>query len=60
MREQAFAQDYDPSVVDRFGVWLSARQIRRWVPSFVGKRVADLDALGEYIITRSRAGMWTT
>ncbi|MEY4545152.1 MAG: hypothetical protein RL685_1347 [Pseudomonadota bacterium] len=42
MREQAFAQDYDPSVVDRFGVWLSARQIRRWVPSFVGKRVADL------------------
>jgi SAM-dependent methyltransferase len=42
VRAQAFAQDYDPSVVDRFGVWLSARQIRRWVPSFVGKRVADV------------------
>jgi SAM-dependent methyltransferase len=41
-RERAFAQDHDPSVVDRFGVWLSARQIRRWVPSFKGKRVADL------------------
>lgn len=42
MRAKAFAQDYDPSVVDRFGVWLSARQIRRWVPSFAGKRVADV------------------
>jgi SAM-dependent methyltransferase len=42
MREQAFAQGYDPTLVDRFGVWLSARQIRRWVPSFAGKRVADL------------------
>lgn len=41
-RDRAFAQDHDPSVVDRFGVWLSARQIRRWVPSFKGKRVADL------------------
>ena len=42
MREQAFAQGYDPTLVDRFGVWLSTRQIRRWVPSFAGKRVADL------------------
>jgi 2-polyprenyl-3-methyl-5-hydroxy-6-metoxy-1,4-benzoquinol methylase len=42
VRAKAFAQDYDPSVVDRFGVWLSARQIRRWVPSFTGKRVVDV------------------
>ena len=28
-------------MVDRFGVWLSARQIRRYVPSFAGKRVGD-------------------
>jgi SAM-dependent methyltransferase len=42
MRTAAFAQNYDPTVVDRLGVWLSARQIRRWVPSFNGKRVADL------------------
>src|SRR3954465_14233002 len=41
MRTRAFAEDYAPSVVDRFGVWLSARQIRRWVPSFAGKRVGD-------------------
>jgi SAM-dependent methyltransferase len=41
-RTQAFAQDYAPSLTDRFGVWLSGRQIHRWVPSFTGKRVADL------------------
>jgi SAM-dependent methyltransferase len=42
VRAKAFAQDYDPSLVDRFGVWLSARQIRRWVPSFADKRVLDV------------------
>lgn len=41
MRQRAFAQDYEPSTVDRFGVWLSARQIRRWVPEFRGQRVLD-------------------
>src|SRR5262249_6075840 len=41
-RTQSFAQGYDPSLTDRFGVWLSARQISRWVPSFAGKRVGDI------------------
>jgi 2-polyprenyl-3-methyl-5-hydroxy-6-metoxy-1,4-benzoquinol methylase len=41
-RTEAFAQSYAPSLTDRFGVWLSALQIRRWVPSFAGKRVADI------------------
>ena len=41
-RTEAFAQSYDPSLTDRFGVWLSARQIHRWVPSFAGKRVGDI------------------
>ena len=41
-REASFGQGYAPTLVDRFGVWLSARQIRRWVPSFAGKRIADL------------------
>ncbi|MES1206524.1 MAG: methyltransferase domain-containing protein, partial [Pseudomonadota bacterium] len=27
--------------VDRFGVWLSARRIRRYVPTFAGKRIGD-------------------
>jgi 2-polyprenyl-3-methyl-5-hydroxy-6-metoxy-1,4-benzoquinol methylase len=41
MRRYAFAQTYSPSLIDRFGVWLSAHQIRGWVPSFEGKRVGD-------------------
>lgn len=41
MRTKAFAQDYSPTVVDRFGVYLSSRTIRRHVPSFAGKRVGD-------------------
>ncbi len=41
MRRAAFAETYSPSIVDRFGVWLSARQIRSWIPSFAGKRVGD-------------------
>jgi SAM-dependent methyltransferase len=42
VRAEAFAQSYDPSLTDRFGVWLSARQIHRQIPSFEGKRVADV------------------
>jgi SAM-dependent methyltransferase len=41
-RTEAFGQGYQPTAVDRFGVWLSARQIRRFVPSFARKTVADL------------------
>ena len=41
MRTEAFGQGYSPTVVDRFGVWLSARAIKRWVPTFEGKRVGD-------------------
>jgi SAM-dependent methyltransferase len=41
-RTQSFGQGYEPTLVDRFGVWLSARQIRRYFPSFRGKVIADL------------------
>jgi len=41
-RTESFGQGYAPTAVDRFGVWLSARQIHRFVPSFAGLRVADL------------------
>jgi SAM-dependent methyltransferase len=41
-RTRSFGEGYAPTPVDRFGVWLSARQIRRFVPSFAGLRVADL------------------
>jgi len=40
-RQRAFGQDYKPTAVDRFGVWLSARQIRRYVGSLAGKRIGD-------------------
>jgi len=40
-RTQSFGQDYQPTLVDRFGVWLSSRQIRRHVADWRGKRIAD-------------------
>ncbi len=40
-RQGSFGQAARLTVVDRLGVWLSARQIRRWAPSFRGKRVGD-------------------
>jgi SAM-dependent methyltransferase len=42
MRRQAYGEDRPLSWVDRFGVWLSARGIRRFVPDFRGLAVADL------------------
>jgi SAM-dependent methyltransferase len=41
-RSTSFGQGYAPTPVDRFGVWLSARQIRRHVPAFQGAAIADL------------------
>jgi len=42
MRQAAFGENHALTPVDRFGVWLSGRQIRRWVPSFRERRVADV------------------
>ena len=52
-RETSFGEGYQPTVVDKLGVWLSARQIRRYVPSFQGKRLADLGAGYRAAFTRS-------
>lgn len=52
-RESSFGQGYSPTAVDRFGVWLSARQIRRHVPSFRGKQIADLGCGFHAAFTRS-------
>jgi 2-polyprenyl-3-methyl-5-hydroxy-6-metoxy-1,4-benzoquinol methylase len=41
-RRTAYEQDRSPTVVDRFGVWLSSRQIRRFVPSLRELRLADI------------------
>jgi SAM-dependent methyltransferase len=41
-RQLSFGQGYSLTPVDRLGVWLSARQVRRHVPTFKGKRLADI------------------
>lgn len=41
LRAASFAQNHRTTLVDRFGVWLSARQIRRFVPSVSGLDIAD-------------------
>jgi SAM-dependent methyltransferase len=41
MRQQSFGQSTALSSIDRLGVWLSARQIRRFVPSFDDQRIGD-------------------
>ena len=40
-RTKSYGEGYRPTLVDRFGVWLSARQIHRYVPDFHGKRIGD-------------------
>ncbi len=41
VRQEAFGQGYSLTFVDRFGVWLSARQVKRWVPNFEGLSLLD-------------------
>ena len=41
-RTEAFLQNGKATFVDRFGIWLSGRQIRRFVPTFEGKRIGDI------------------
>jgi SAM-dependent methyltransferase len=52
-RERAFGQNYQPTIVDRFGIWLSARQIRKWTGSLAGKRLGDFGCGYEATFTRS-------
>jgi SAM-dependent methyltransferase len=40
-RRSSYGQERPPTVVDRFGVWLSTRRIRRAVSDFASKRVGD-------------------
>jgi SAM-dependent methyltransferase len=41
VRARSFGQDGQLTVVDRFGIWLSGRAIRRHVKSFTGLAVGD-------------------
>jgi SAM-dependent methyltransferase len=40
-RTASYGQSRPPTAVDRFGVWLSARALRRHVDTFAGKRLGD-------------------
>jgi SAM-dependent methyltransferase len=40
-RERAYGQNREPTLVDRFGVWLSARQIRKHAGPLEGKHLGD-------------------
>src|SRR5262245_24179707 len=55
-RSHAYMQTDKPTVVDRFGVWLSGRSIRRFVPSFAGKRVGDFGCGFQAAFARTIAG----
>jgi SAM-dependent methyltransferase len=41
VRTHAFGEHWSPTVVDRFGIWLSARTIRRRAGTIQGRRVGD-------------------
>jgi SAM-dependent methyltransferase len=49
----SFGQGYTLTVVDRFGVWLSGRQIRRWVPNFADQSVGDFGCGYHAVFLRS-------
>jgi SAM-dependent methyltransferase len=53
MRERAYGQGYQATIVDRFGVWLSARQIRRYTGSMTGKRIGDFGCGYNAVLVRS-------
>ena len=42
VRNRAFGQEWNPTPVDNLGIWLSARRMRRSVPTFRGLDVADI------------------
>ncbi len=41
MRNKAFGETHRLTLIDRFGLYLSSRAIRRWVPDFRGLKVGD-------------------
>jgi SAM-dependent methyltransferase len=56
MREQSFGQAHALTPVDRFGVWLSSRRVRRAVGTFAGSHVGDFGCGYQAGFTRSVLG----
>jgi SAM-dependent methyltransferase len=55
-RREAFLQNDRATAVDKLGVWLSGRQIRRFVPSFAGKRLGDFGCGHDAAFSRTVLG----
>lgn len=55
-RQEAFLQNARGTPVDRFGVWLSGRSIRKHVRSFTGKRIGDFGCGYQAAFTRTILG----
>jgi SAM-dependent methyltransferase len=55
-RLAAYGQGHSPSPVDRFGVWLSARALRRELGSLAGKRLGDFGCGYQATFARSVLG----
>lgn len=53
-RDKSWGQDYSFSWMDRFGIWLSVRQIQRRVGSFRDKVVADVGCGFNAVFMRSK------
>jgi SAM-dependent methyltransferase len=55
-RSQSFGEGHRLTLVDRFGIWLSRRQIRRWVPHLSGKVIGDFGCGYQARLARSVLG----
>jgi len=55
-RSQSFGEGHRLTLVDRFGIWLSRRQIRRWVPDLSGKVIGDFGCGYQARLARSVLG----
>jgi len=53
IRTEAFLQGGKGTPVDKFGVWLSGRQIHRHIPTFAGKRLGDFGCGYQASFTRT-------
>ncbi len=52
-RQGSYGQTRQPTLVDRFGIWLSARRIRAYAGNPLGKRIGDFGCGHDARIARS-------
>jgi SAM-dependent methyltransferase len=55
-RIRSFGEGHGLTLVDRFGIWLSQRQIRRWAPNLSGKVIGDFGCGFDARLARSMLG----